>query len=185
MPFFTPSAKDYKKANEILFQCGFKKNNKCVIICPGSSFTQKNWPIDKFAKLINWLKKEKGVEVIVCGSKNEKFLVAEIEKKTQFHFINIVGLTSIPVLSAIIKKCVVYIGNDTGTTHLASAVRIPTICIIGGGHFGRFFPYGNLNKIIYHKMPCFDCNWKCKYNSIRCIENISVKQVIQKINETI
>jgi len=54
---------------------------------------------------------------------------------------------------------------------------------MGGGHFGRFFPYGNLkkNRVVYRKMDCFACNWQCKFSTVKCIEEISVDLVWQEI----
>jgi len=182
IPSFTPSLKDKKKATEILLKHGLI-DSKFVVICLGARLESKVWALKKYSKIIDWLKKEKNIESVICGSENEKHL----SEKIKVDFSNIIGETTLPVLGAILEKSVLYIGGETGIVHLASAVGTPTVCIMGGGHFNRFFPYGNLNKnkVAYHKMPCFNCNWKCKYNSIKCIENITAKQVIDQINKII
>jgi len=46
--------------------------------------------------------------------------------------IDITGKTTLTTLAAILKSSLLYIGNDTGTVHLASAVGTPTVCIMGG-----------------------------------------------------
>jgi len=187
IPFFNPSSSDEKKAIGLLNKNGLKKVNKFVVICIGGLGNKRKWPLQKYCKIIDYLKKRKSVEIVICGSKNDQVNACTLENITNHYITNITGKTSLPVLAAILKKSLLYIGNDTGPAHLSAAVENPTICIMGGGHFGRFFPYGNLNKnkIVYHKMPCFGCNWNCKYRTTKCIENISVKQVIDKINEII
>jgi hypothetical protein len=47
--------------------------------------------------------------------------------------------------------------------------------IVGGGHFGRFFPWGNSSvaRVVNKPMECYGCNWRCKYQSMRCIQEIS------------
>jgi hypothetical protein len=63
---------------------------------------------------------------------------------------------------------------------------------VGGGHFGRFVPYPDLPgqtnnlKEVFHKMPCYGCNWKCIYpinegEPAPCIANISVDAVWEKV----
>ena len=75
---------------------------------------------------------------------------------------------------------------------IAAAVGTFTICISGGGHFGRFVPYPELPrqtnylKVVYYKMPCYGCNWKCIYpinegEPAPCIANISVDAVWGKV----
>lgn len=45
---------------------------------------------------------------------------------------------------------------------------------VGGGHWGRFFPWENSRNVhwLNKKMDCFHCNWKCKYGDFRCVNNI-------------
>lgn len=186
IPVFIPDNNDKKQAQKILSEKGISKNDKFITIGPGSGSGRK-WSIKKFIKMINWLTQEKKYKVIICGGNNDKKLAEEIKNNTNYSVIDITGQTSLSISASIIKKSCLYIGNDTGTVHLAAAVNVPTICLMGGGGFGRFFPYGDLdkNKIVFHKMPCFNCNWRCKYDKIKCIENISTEQVINEINKII
>ena len=103
---------------------------------------------------------------------------------TSAHLINLVGKTDLLILAAVYEKSLMYVGNDSGLVHIAMAVGIPTVCIIGGGHLGRFYPYGDekMHIPVYYKMPCFGCNWKCIYPEIRCINNINVDNVIKNID---
>jgi len=88
------------------------------------------------------------------------------------------------------------ISNDTGTAHISSAVGTPTVCILGGGHFGRFAPYPDLPgqtnyfNTVYHKMACYGCNWECVYHLKKdepapCVSNISVDAVWQEVEKII
>ena len=79
--------------------------------------------------------------------------------------------------------------NETGTVHLGAAVGTPTVCVLGGGHFGRFFPYPSglmpdTAQAIYCPMECYGCNWSCifqvpKNEAVPCIQSISVEAVWQ------
>ncbi len=186
-PVLKISENDTLKAKEILKKNGLENDRDFIVIFPGSGGPGKKWPTKKYTELINWIKKEKNIEIVIAGAKNEERLVAQIKEGLNFNIINIVGQTTLPVFSAILKLSILYVGNDTGPVHLASAVGTPTICLIGGGDFGRFFPYGDLskNKIVYNSMPCFQCRWNCKYNRFKCIEDIKLEKVTEEINKII
>ena len=187
IPSFTPSRKDEAEARKILSGNGLKDSSPFVVVCPGAGSEKKIWPLERYAHLITWLKKEKGIEAVIIGSDNEHYLARKIESIANIPIIDITGKTSLPTLSAILKKSLLYIGSDTGSVHLAAAVGTPTVCIMGGGHFGRFFPYGDLDKngIVYKKMHCYGCNWQCKYERVRCIEEITMEQVKDEVKKMI
>ena len=95
-------------------------------------------------------------------------------------------------LAGLLSQSRLTISNDTGVVYLSSAVGTSSVCIVGGGHFGRFVPYPDLPgqtnnlKPVYHKMPCFGCNWVCvfpvkKGEPTPCIENISVDAVWETV----
>ena len=102
------------------------------------------------------------------------------------------GKTELTELSGLLSLSQLTISNDTGAVHLAAAIGTPMVCILGGGHFGRFVPYPKLSgqtnslKVVYHKMPCYGCNWECIYplkknEPAPCITKISVDAVWEKV----
>lgn len=190
IPSFNPSEKDEIEARKLLSDNGLKDDKPFIVVCPGASFDKKIWPLERYAQLITLLKKEKDVEVVIIGSDNDSHLARKIKAITNASIVDITGKTTLITLSAILKMSILYIGSDTGSVHLAAAVGTPTVCIMGGGHFGRFFPYGDLkkNRIVYRYMDCFECNWQCIYPHKRgtpapCISNIQVSDVIELLRE--
>lgn len=162
-----------------------------VIFFPGSGTTFKIWPSEKFAEVADYFA-EKGITPVVCGGKGEQNLVQSIIEKTRHKdtMVNLCGKTDLPTMIHLLKQSQLYCGSDTGIAHLAAAIEVPVICIIGGGHFGRFFPYGNLakNRIVFDKtMQCKNDNWACSKNikegeSAPCIKNILVEDVEKEID---
>jgi ADP-heptose:LPS heptosyltransferase len=71
------------------------------------------------------------------------------------------------------------IGNDTGFTHFSCLYARKVLIILGGGTFRRFFPWPEHSNqhIAYSSMDCFDCNWRCKFLTRRCLTSISVLDV--------
>jgi hypothetical protein len=55
--------------------------------------------------------------------------------------------------------------------------------IVGGGHYGRFFPWGDpkLARVATKQMDCFGCNWQCKYETMRCIQEIAPESAAREL----
>ena len=84
------------------------------------------------------------------------------------------------------------ISNETSAIHIAAALDVQSICILGGGHYGRFTPYplDSYKKrpiSVVNEMFCFQCNWNCyikhsKNKPFPCIDLIEFKEVLKKAN---
>ncbi|MFH1565486.1 MAG: glycosyltransferase family 9 protein [bacterium] len=168
------------------------KGLKYAVVNPGAGSPCRIWPVEKFGKITNFLL-EKGFVVVFTGGPNEEYLFDDIyqyvDKKVNNNVLTLINKTSFEELSAILSDAIFYFGAECGVLHLALAVGCPTIGILGGGHFGRFFPYGDLNKnrIVYDKnMKCQNDNWQCARphpdKPAPCIENIQIADAIKEIN---
>ncbi len=157
-----------------------------LAVCPGSRFQGRRWNPDNYAQLIQKIWQKFQIKTIIIGSTQEAGLAEKIATASKIaQPIVAAGTFTLRQLAALLSGATLYVGNDTGPVHIAIAMRTPTICILGGGNFGGYHPYGNpaLHRIVYHKMDCFNCSWKCKYNTTMCIERISFEQVWAETND--
>jgi len=99
--------------------------------------------------------------------------------------LRLVGKTTVRQMIAIIRKCAFYVGSDSSGAHAACAAKIPNIVLLGGGHFGRFFPYSNLTSVVSVPLSCYQCNWKCPYPSAYCVSGILPEVLSFTIAETL
>ena len=170
------------------------KDKTFYILVPGTSgaVAGKEWPPDFFSDLATKVFRQTGWEGAICGAKQERSLGEQILKQCDAPLQNLCGQTTLVELAGLLSQSRLTISNDTGTVFLSSAVGTLSVCILGGGHFGRFVPYPDLPgqanhlKTIYHKMPCYGCNWDCIFPIIKekpapCIANISVGVVWNKV----
>ena len=160
----------------------------CVLF-PGAGSNDRQWPIAHFATLSDKIYRQSGLTVVVCGSPDEQGLAESLISQIDVPAMNMTGKTNLVELAAIIKDASFLVGNETSAIHFAAAVSTPAFCLLGGGHYGRFMPYGIENKTkkpypvaIIHQMDCFNCNWCCRYfikdnEPVPCIEKISVEEV--------
>lgn len=167
-------------------------NSYCVIV-PGASRSGKQWPIENIMELIIKLNKTKSWRFVLCGNQKETPQCDHIANTLGEGVINLAGKTSLLELVEIIRGAEIVVSNDTSAIHIAAAVCSPSVCILGGGHFGRFMPYQvelEENQVVpvpvIKKMECYGCNWQCtkphkKGTAVPCISNISVNQVLEAI----
>lgn len=158
------------------------------VIFPGASSAVRMWQESGFADVAECIHKQTGWAPVLCGGISEKLIAQKvISFRTELPWKNFAGETTLVHLLKILKNAKLLVANETSVVHLASSVGCPTICIMGGGHFGRFFPYGNpdRNHIVYKKMDCYGCNWLCIYSRVRCIEEITSEDVWQEVNKVL
>ena len=170
------------------------KEKTFYILVPGTSgaVAGKEWPPAFFSDLATKVFRQTGWEGVICGAKQEHSLGEQILKQCDAPLQNFCGQTTLAELAGLLSQSRLTISNDTGAVFLSSAVGTLSVCILGGGHFGRFVPYPDLPgqtnhlKTVYHKMPCYGCNWVCIFPIIEgeptpCIANISVCVVWSKV----
>jgi len=164
------------------------------ILFPGAGSPKRQWPLAAFASLADRIYQEMGWQGLICGGPGEEKLGEQLMSLTKAPLRSAIGKTSLTELISLISQAQLLIGNETSAVHIAAAVNTPAICLLGGGHYGRFMPYPALNNgrplptPVVHKMTCFECNWQCIFDlkdsqPVPCIENISVDAVWKKIEQ--
>lgn len=98
---------------------------------------------------------------------------------------NLSGSLSLCQTTALLRRCRIAVGTETSLAHMACAVGIPNVIVIGGGHFGRFMPYSELTSLVCLPLECFNCNWQCRYREHHCLRDIKPKVIEQAISETL
>jgi len=162
-------------------KCGFG-SSAVAAIHPGSGSEKKMWPVGRFREIAEWMVSI-GVKVLVpCGEADE-----EVTAKMAEWFsseIAVIKGSSLLELAAIFERCRFFLGNDSGLSHLASAVGIPAICIFGPTDPGIWAPRGKVT-VIRKNVPCSPCSREemlsCK-NQI-CLNMVEVKDVRERIEE--
>lgn len=173
--------------------------NFYYIIFPGAGVKYRQWPIDNFVQLAQHISAMCSCTPILCGGPGEKDLGNYLAHHITNSGPNLVGRTTLADLVSIIQKAQFVIANETCAVHIASAVNTPSVCIVGGGHFGRFVPYQTENQnqmatpiTVYTYYGCFGCDFDrpClakndKASVVPCIQNIYVDQVWEHVKPLI
>ncbi len=160
IPIATSRA-DEKKIDVLCKEWGVKKGDMILCIAPGAAESARGriWSPKRFAKVADKLVSEFLVKVIIVGSKGERWLAEDIIKQMKYNAINAAGETSVKELAALLKRCTLMIGNDSGPMHLSAAMGARTIGLFCPNTPVRFAPYGPGNDFVYTPVlekPCIN-----------------------------
>lgn len=159
----------------------FAKNYD-VMISPISSSKTKDWNIDKFKELILIIAKR--WRVLIIGSKNQKNDLNKLRDENENIDISS-GETELSELFNLLSHTNLYLGLDSGISHIALKATKKNIILVGGGTYGMYFPMSGDNSTHYltNKLSCFQCEWECEYNNNFCLSEINVNEVYNHIEQ--
>ena len=123
---------DISQAQQLLHQQQVDmKNNPIVAVHTGSGSKDKNWPLENYVSLLKSLYQKCRGTVLVVEGPAEKNTTADLSEALDgIAYITLQSL-ALPLLAAVLSRCDLFIGNDSGITHLAAALGVPTIALFG------------------------------------------------------
>ncbi|MCF7966262.1 MAG: putative lipopolysaccharide heptosyltransferase III [Methylobacter tundripaludum] len=137
-------------------------NTGYAVLHPHPQWTYKQWTVEGWIEVGRYLK-ELGLKLVLSGgsAQEEVDYVATIQRQLPEDTINLAGQVSLAQLAYIIAQAKLYIGPDTGITHLAAATGVPVIALYGPTNPVKWapWPYGfsqNINP--FHKTGCQHVN---------------------------
>jgi ADP-heptose:LPS heptosyltransferase len=171
---------------EVLLNMGLDEDQEFITLHPGTSKVERGWHAERFGILCQKLIKEDGKLVVLLGAKKEKELLNRIRNFGKPETIKIIPAINLRVLTELISKSQMFIGNDSGMMHLASMVGVPVLGIYGPGSPETTGPYMDPDKqeMVTRNFDCSPCRQKffkeCKPSPLYkpyCLEDITVKDV--------
>ena len=119
-----------------------RQNKAYVVLHPHPQWTYKQWTLDGWVEIANYLHSLGLIVVLSCGpAQQELDYVASIQERLSDNSINLAGQVSLAQLAFIIDKAKLYIGPDTGITHLAAATDTPVIALYGPTNPVKWAPW--------------------------------------------
>ena len=173
-----------EKVKGLLLEQRVGGEDTVITISPLSLFKWKSWPKEKFAELIEKLLTLKNTKILLVGSESEKDTIDEIIEMAGGG-INLAGRLDLLELASLLACSSLYIGNDSGPTHIAYAMKTPMIQLFGPGEpeiFGHFDEKSVL--IMNDDCSCRPCTQrKCKNEKDWCMDKIRVEEVFSSAKQ--
>ena len=180
--YIFPSREDLLSARHALDRHLKKAKGKSLLaIHPGSGSPHKNWPLERFLETAEILWSRNLVQPV--------FLTGPVERDTgslsiasiRTRDFPLISDLSLPVLAGVLSQCMGYLGNDSGVSHLAADLGLPTTVLFGPTDPFLWGPKGNTVKIIFPSVPCAPCTHETMRSCTtkECLTDLTVPKVLE------
>lgn len=185
-----------QKVGLLLKGRGVKEDDLLIAVNVNASdlSMERRWPKESFVDLIKYIAENKiGPRMALVGSKGEaeyvKGVYDTLPEGVRERVINLAGSLDIEEFIALLKKSALFITNDSGPLHIASALGTPTVSFFGPESPSFYGPVGSNNVVFYAGIYCSPClnvyNAKtamCNGDN-RCMKKISVEEVKKALDK--
>ncbi|MBS0642652.1 MAG: glycosyltransferase family 9 protein [Proteobacteria bacterium] len=153
-----------------------------VILAPGAGSPIRVWPEDRLAAIAHRLLEVTAVDLVLTGGPAEADSAAQIAAALPAErIVNLCATLPLADLPDLIRACSLYVGYDTGTTHLAAALGVPTVALLTGvPNLDVWYPLGRHVRVVAGRIACSPCYLRtasqCPYG-VPCLTAIGVDDI--------
>lgn len=108
---------------------------------PGANWEPKIWPLTRFRDLAEQLQNDLDA-IVLLGGPNDAERCDFLSRTLPLETLNLAGKTGLLQAAAVLARMRIFVGNDSGLGHIASAVGTPTLTLFGPGQPERYHPWG-------------------------------------------
>jgi len=182
-----PTSEEDAVAAQLLADAGISAAKEIVALHPFASNPHRGWPFEDFAALSALLRAQ-GLVTVVLGAPGDRNAFESVRNLFGRETVDLVGKCKLRVTIALLKRCALFVGNDSGIMHLAAAANIPMVALFGPQSPVKFGPWSAQAKVLYRDFPCSPCKQKffteCEPSPRMrpaCVEAITVDDVFREI----
>ena len=125
-----------------------RPRERLAVIHPGSGGEKKNWDTGKFGRLGRWLVDECGAQLLVVKGEADEVPVRRLMQHLAPGEFSLLQGLKLKELAAVLRYARVFVGNDSGITHLAAAVGTRTVALFGPHSPGIWEPRGSQVRVV-------------------------------------
>lgn len=139
---FPLTADDRRQFAAIAENHGLRRRDY-ICVHPGSRSSERRWPAEGFASVARELS-GLGLKLVLTGSSDERIIAEIFQRNSNLEVVNLIGRTSLGSLGALMEGARLLVCNDTGVSHIAAALRVPSVILFTGSHAHRWAPLDRL-----------------------------------------
>ena len=150
----------------------------------GAATPSKRWREESFEVLIHELHASTQADILVMGGESDLGFAQEVVDGLECPIINLVGKLSLRQMAALMRECKVFIGCDSGATHLAAACGIPVVCLFSAANEMEVWqPFGPQVKVLTRHPTCSPCrSHECqRTDGYFCMAEIKPEDVLDEV----
>lgn len=149
-----------------------------ICLHAGAKWASRRWPAERFAAVANALG-GRGFEIVLTGTLAEQSIVDQLKGQLQTSYLDLCGLTSLGSLAALIHGARLVITNDTGVSHVAVAVRTPSVVLVLGSDPARWAPLDSeRHRTVMAPVDCRPCEYFDCPIGFKCADGVTVPAVL-------
>ncbi len=180
-----------RRVEVLLHEAGLKPEDSLAALHPGAlNMAAKRWPPERWAEVADRLQRETPSRILLVGSAAERPLVETVRGHMATEAVALGGRTTLPELVALLARCDLFLGCDSGPLHVASALGLPSVSVYGPTDPDITGPLGPHARVLRSRADCSPC-----YDPIRpsdcprpdplCMAGVSVDEVWEAVKEVI
>ncbi len=160
-----------------------------IVLHPGSGSRKKVWPWERFIHLVNFFRKRLASRTLIVLGPAEGPEIRKAFEGSDWEMgdtapVLAKGL-SLVELASVMAGCRLFIGNDSGISHMAASLGLPTVAIFGPTDPKVWSPRGEKIVIVRKGIPCSPCPqerfFQCQ--SLECLRGIATEDVLNGVNK--
>lgn len=184
---------EFVSANKYLNELGISDNELVIGLHPGcatlKNHIKRRWEPEKFAELGRKLVKDYSARILLFGGPEETELKEKIFSLIGSDKVNLVNAGSLTQSTAIMKRCNVFVTNDSSQMHIAAALGLNVVAIIGPTNQKYIYPWKTEHQIVSLNLDCSPCFFYspkpliCKRTDVKfkCIKELTVDMVYSSV----
>lgn len=154
-----------------------------VAVHPGSGSAKKCWPAENYGALIQWVHTHLEAPVMLIQGPAEERTIDAVVSGLHGPVLVQVAHMELRRLAALLERCAAYVGNDSGVTHLAAAVGVPTVAVFGPTDPRLWGPRNEKVTCLQSPYPCAPCSAQAMASCAhpRCLEALPLERVTEAL----
>lgn len=157
-------------------------DRRIALLHPAAAFATKQWAVENFARVAEHVA-ERGFAPVAIVAPHEQAVLSSLLEQSAVHIVSFD--LSLPEVTALAARSEIFIGNDSGIAHIASAVGTPSVVIFGSSNRAHWRPWNRgAAEVVFEEMPCQPCHgYFCeKFAQPECILRVPVTRVIAAVD---
>lgn len=180
--FTTPEDRD--DASKILAAEGLSSSGMRIGVAPGAAYgPAKRWPPERFARVADQAAEIWQAPVLILGSKGDARACEAVAGRMKHPAVNLCGRTGLGQAVALIESCGLFLTNDSGLMHVASALNVPTVAIFGSTDPVATGPRSPWARVVRNPVECSPCFRTVCPTDFRCMLGITAERVWQEAKQ--
>lgn len=152
-----------------------------VCVHAGAHLPSRRWPLERFAAVAERIA-ESGRTVVLTGDALEVARVDQVAALMRHEAVKLAGRTGLWTLGALIEGAEQVVCNDTSLSHIAAALRRPSVVISCGADVERWAPLdGERHVVLWQPMACRPCAHAVCPVGHGCAEAVAVEDVVRAL----